>query len=69
MSHTAAAALRLYADHLDTEDEIAAIAERADADIAAGRFTTITTEADSDALHDAAMARLRVRLAAEDAGR
>jgi Arc/MetJ-type ribon-helix-helix transcriptional regulator len=59
------AALRLYADHLDTEDEIATIAARADADIAAGRYVTVTTQEDSDALHDAAMARLRARLAAD----
>jgi Arc/MetJ-type ribon-helix-helix transcriptional regulator len=44
-----ATALRLYADHLDAEDEIAAIVERADADIAAGRCVTLTTQADSDA--------------------
>jgi Arc/MetJ-type ribon-helix-helix transcriptional regulator len=60
------AALRLYADHLDTEDEIASIVARTDDDIAAGRYVTVTTAAESDALHDAAMARLRARLAADD---
>jgi Arc/MetJ-type ribon-helix-helix transcriptional regulator len=64
-----ATALRLYADHLDAEDEIAAIVERADADIAAGRYVTLTTQADSDALHEAAMSRLRARIAAGDSGR
>lgn len=50
------AALRRYADHLDAEDEIAAIVERADADIAAGRFVTVSTQEDSDALHEVATA-------------
>ncbi|PPQ28580.1 ribbon-helix-helix domain-containing protein [Rhodopila globiformis] len=58
-------ALRLYADHLDAEDEIAGMAERADADIAAGRYVTVATPEDSEALHQAAMTRLRARLAAE----
>jgi Arc/MetJ-type ribon-helix-helix transcriptional regulator len=62
-----AEALRLYADHLDAEDEIASIADVADADIASGRYGTVTTQADSDGLHDAAMARLRARLAADAA--
>jgi Arc/MetJ-type ribon-helix-helix transcriptional regulator len=61
------AALRLYADHLDTEDDIAAIAARADADIVAGRYVTVTTSDDSDALHDAAMSRLRARLSGDPA--
>ena len=57
-------ALRLYADHLDAEAEMDALVERADADIEAGRFATVITPEDSDALHVAAMGRLRVRLAA-----
>ena len=64
-----ATALRLYADHLDAEDEIAAIVERADADLAAGRQVMVATPEDGEALHDAAMSRLRARLAADDSGR
>jgi Arc/MetJ-type ribon-helix-helix transcriptional regulator len=56
-------ALRLYAEFLDSNDEIAEIVERADADIAAGRYVTVKTQADSDALHEAAMDRLRAQLA------
>lgn len=59
-----ASALRLYADYLDAEDEISAIAERADADLAAGRFVTVSTPEDSEALHAAVMVRLRTRLTA-----
>jgi uncharacterized membrane protein len=36
-----AEAARLYADHLDAQDELAKMAERADADVAAGRFVVI----------------------------
>lgn len=62
-------ALRLYAEHLDTEDEIAAMVERADADLAAGRFVTVATAEDSQILHKSAMARLRARLVEDDPGR
>jgi Arc/MetJ-type ribon-helix-helix transcriptional regulator len=58
-------ALRLYADLLDSDDEIAEIVERADADIAAGRYVTVRTPADNEALHEAAMDRLRARLATD----
>jgi Arc/MetJ-type ribon-helix-helix transcriptional regulator len=59
-------ALRFYADLLDSDDEIAGIVERADADIAARRYVTVRTKADSEALHEAAMDRLRMRLVADD---
>lgn len=59
-------ALRHYADHLDAEDEIAAMVERADADMAYGRYVTVATPEDSQALHEGAMARLRAQMA-EDA--
>jgi Arc/MetJ-type ribon-helix-helix transcriptional regulator len=36
-----AEAARLHADHLDAQDELAKMAERADADVAAGRFAVI----------------------------
>jgi Arc/MetJ-type ribon-helix-helix transcriptional regulator len=61
-------AARLYAEHLDAENEIGVMVERADADVAAGRYTVVGTPEDSDALHRAAMARLRARLADDAAG-
>lgn len=61
-------AAQLYADHLDAENEIAAMVERADADVAAGRYATVATPEDSQALHEAAMARLRARMASDAAG-
>ena len=60
-----AEALLLYADLLDSDDEIAEIVERAEADIAAGRYVTVRTGADSEVLHEAAMDRLRMRLATD----
>ena len=57
-----AEAVRLYADHLEAEDEIAGMVDRADADLAAGRYVTVATPGDSQALHESAMARLRARL-------
>ncbi len=62
-------AAQLYADHLDAEHEIAAMVERADADVAARRFTMVATPEDSQVLHEAAMARLRTRMANDDPGR
>jgi len=61
-------ALRAYADHLDAEDEVATMVERADADIAAGRYVTVSTPEDGQARHEAAMTRLRARLANDAAG-
>jgi Arc/MetJ-type ribon-helix-helix transcriptional regulator len=61
-------AARLYADHLDAETEIGVMVERADADLAAGRYTVVATPEDSDALHQAAMTRLRARLADDATG-
>lgn len=61
-------AARLYADHLDAENEIGAMVERADADLAAGRYAMVDMPGDSDALHHAAMARLRGRLAGDATG-
>jgi Arc/MetJ-type ribon-helix-helix transcriptional regulator len=61
-------ALQLYADLLDSDDEIAEIVERADADVTAGRYVMVRTRADDEALHEAAMERLRVRLAPDPSG-
>jgi len=58
-----AEALRRYAGHLDAEDEIAAMVESADADMAGGRYLTIATPDDSEALHQRTMDRLRTNLA------
>ncbi|HME26208.1 MAG TPA: hypothetical protein VKI44_33590 [Acetobacteraceae bacterium] len=58
-------ALRLYADLLDSDDEIAEVVERADADIAGGGYVTVSTPTDSEALHEAALDRLRTRLATD----
>ena len=58
-----AEALRLYAGHLEAEDEIADMAERADVEMAAGRYVTVSTSEDSEALHQRAMDRLRASLA------
>jgi Arc/MetJ-type ribon-helix-helix transcriptional regulator len=63
-----AEALRAYAEHIEAETEIAAMAVRADADMAAGRFVTVTTPEDSEALHSSAMTRLRARLSRDAHG-
>jgi Arc/MetJ-type ribon-helix-helix transcriptional regulator len=62
-------ALSAYAEHLEAENEIATMAVRADADMAAGRFVTVTSTEDSDALHASTMARLRARMPPDDQGR
>jgi Arc/MetJ-type ribon-helix-helix transcriptional regulator len=62
-------ALSAYADHIEAEDEIAAMVERVDADMAAGRFITVTSAEDGEALHEGAMARLHARMARDTEGR
>jgi predicted transcriptional regulator len=57
------AARRFVAD-LTAEDEIVAEAEAGIADAEAGRYVTIASAADIEALHERTMARLRDRLAA-----
>lgn len=64
-----AEALRLYAGHLEAEDEIANTAERADAGMAAGQYITISTMEDSAALHQRTMDRLRANLANDTSAR
>jgi Arc/MetJ-type ribon-helix-helix transcriptional regulator len=56
------AALRAYADHVEAEKEIVAMVDRADTDLAAGRFVTVTGAKDAEALHTSAMARLHARV-------
>lgn len=57
------------ANHLDTEDEIAAIAAGADAEVAAGDYITVASHEQAEQLHQQTMARLRARLTADDAAR
>lgn len=56
-------AVRRYADELEAEDEVVAIANQGIADIEAGRYVLISTPQDSEALHQRAMSRLRTSLA------
>jgi Arc/MetJ-type ribon-helix-helix transcriptional regulator len=58
-------AARRFADDLEVEDEIVAEAQAGIADAEAGRYVTIATPEDADALHERTMARLRDRLAAD----
>ena len=57
-------AARRFAEDLAVEDEIVAEAEAGIADAEAGRYVTISTPEDAEALHERTMARLRDRLAA-----
>jgi Arc/MetJ-type ribon-helix-helix transcriptional regulator len=58
------AALRRYAEDLELDNEIVAEAGAGIVDIKAGRYTTISSPEDVDALHDRTMNRLHGRLAA-----
>ena len=60
------AALR-YAEHLDAEDELLAIANAGIADAEAGRTILIETSADAEALFQQTMARVRANLATDPA--
>jgi Arc/MetJ-type ribon-helix-helix transcriptional regulator len=64
-------AARRYAEDLeaeaDDEIELAAMVERADADMAAGRFVTVSSKEDSEALHQRMIDRLRANLASGNA--
>lgn len=55
-------AIRRYADDLEAEDEIAAVAAAGIADIEAGRYITMATPEDDEALHRRAMERLHAGL-------
>ena len=56
---------RRFAEDLEVEDEIVAEAKAGIADAEAGRYVTIATPEDAEALHQRTMARLRDRLAAD----
>jgi Arc/MetJ-type ribon-helix-helix transcriptional regulator len=55
-------AWRAYAEHIEAESEIATMVGRADTDMAAGRFVTVTGAEDSEALHARAIDRLHARM-------
>ena len=59
-----AAAVRLYADHLDARDDVAGTVCCADADVAADRYVIISTQAEGEVLHQRTMNRLRADPAA-----
>lgn len=61
-------AARRFAEDLVADDEIAKMVERPDVDVAAGQFVTVSTPEDSQTLHEAALDRLRARLATDAAG-
>ena len=58
-----AEAVRLYAGYLQTDRVVVAMVNRADADMAAGRYVNISTLDDAEALHHRTMDRLRGNLA------
>ncbi len=58
-------AARRFAEELEAEDEIVAEANAGLLDAEAGRYVTITTPEDAEALHERTIARLRLRLAAD----
>ena len=58
-----AEAVRLYAGHLETEDEVRAMVERADADMAAGRHVLVSTPDEGEALQRRVVGRLHANLA------
>ena len=58
-------AARRFAEDLEVEDEIVVEAEAGIADADGGRYLTIATPEDANALHQRTMQRLRDRLAAD----
>jgi Arc/MetJ-type ribon-helix-helix transcriptional regulator len=59
-------AVRRYAEDLDAEDEILAVAMNGITDIEAGRYVTVATPEDNQALHERTVARVRAGLANND---
>ena len=58
-----AEAVRLYAGYLQTDRIVAAMVNRADADMSAGRYVTVSAPDDAGSLHHRMMDRLRGNLA------
>ncbi len=63
-----ATAARTYAEHLESGAGLVEIAEAGLADIAAGRYCTIASPADAEALHQRTMARLASAIGEDDRG-
>ena len=57
---------RLVDETMSEEDELLKAAEAGSADIAAGRYVTVTTAEDERRVHDGMMARLRARFSTGD---
>ncbi len=60
-------AARLYAEELDEEEDLWTIAQKGIADMEAGRFILIETQADADALHEKTMSQVRAALGDDQA--
>jgi Arc/MetJ-type ribon-helix-helix transcriptional regulator len=60
-------AARLYAEELDADEDLWAIAQAGIADAEAGRYILIETAADAEALYESTMAQVRANLAADKA--
>ena len=58
-----AEAVRLYAGYLETEGEVMAMVERADADMAADGYVTVSTPEEGEALQRRMIERLHANLA------
>ncbi len=58
-----AEAVRLYAGYLETESEVTAMMERADVDLAAGRYVTVSTPEEGEALQQRMVERFHANLA------
>ncbi len=54
--------VRLYAGYLETENDVAAMVERAGADMGAGRYVTVSTLEGSEAVHQRTIGRLHANL-------
>jgi Arc/MetJ-type ribon-helix-helix transcriptional regulator len=58
-------AARLYAEALEQDEDLWALAQAGIADAEAGRYTLVETDADAEALHRRVMAGVRASLACE----
>lgn len=58
-----AEAVRLYAGYLEIRRDVAAVVMRADADMAAGKYMSVSTFEDGEAVHQRTVERLHTNLA------
>jgi Arc/MetJ-type ribon-helix-helix transcriptional regulator len=63
-----ATAVRTYAEHLESGAGLVEIAEAGLADMAAGRYRTIASHEDAEALNQRTMARLAAKLGSDHRG-